>query len=80
MYFIFLLFPEKYTVPIRQRSQVIGVGGLNIKRIQSVTGVTISSNEDLSFDIFASNTQSLEAAKEMLNELIESQVKIRQQS
>ena len=56
---------------------MIGVGGINIKRIQSVTGVTITTNnEDLSFDILAPNTQSLEAAKQMLNELVESQVSL----
>ena len=54
---------------------MIGVGGINIKRIQSVTGVTITTNiEDLSFDFFAPYTQCLEAAKQMLNELVESQV------
>lgn len=46
---------EKFEVPIHKRSQFLGVGGLNLKRITAKTGVTLIQVDENSFDVFAPN-------------------------
>ncbi|XP_067938573.1 polyribonucleotide nucleotidyltransferase 1, mitochondrial-like isoform X2 [Watersipora subatra] len=62
---------ETMTVTPQQRSKLTGVAGVNIKHVQAVTGVRVTTNDDLSLQIFARNKESLEKAMAMLRELIE---------
>ena len=53
-----------------QRSKFAGVGGINLKKIASKTGVTLSAIDETSFRLFAPNNSALAEAEEMINQLI----------
>lgn len=72
--YVSLGFIDSLLVPPAKRSRIIGAGGMNIKRIQSVTGVTISSNSESQLDIHAPNQACLDEAKQLLQQLIDQQV------
>lgn len=46
---------EKFDVPVHKRSEFIGIGGRNLKRITAETGVTLIPLDNCSFDVFAPN-------------------------
>jgi hypothetical protein len=65
---------KKFDVSAAQRSRFIGVGGINLKRIYSKTGVTISPIDETYFSLFAPNKDALDEAEEMMKSLLEQPV------
>ncbi len=65
---------KNLSVSIEQRGKFIGPGGVNLKRISQKTGVTISSNDDLNFTLFAPNRNALEEAEDMIKIILNFQV------
>ncbi|XP_047490209.1 polyribonucleotide nucleotidyltransferase 1, mitochondrial-like isoform X3 [Penaeus chinensis] len=61
---------EKIVVPPNKRSRVMGPGGINIRKLQSETGVQLTWQEGGVLSVFAPNQSSLEEAREVLNELL----------
>ncbi|KAJ8674271.1 hypothetical protein QAD02_005533 [Eretmocerus hayati] len=61
---------EALDIPVHQRGKLLGVGGLNIKKIFLQTGVHINSNDDEKFSLFAPNQEAMNEAKDMINQLI----------
>ncbi|XP_071159714.1 polyribonucleotide nucleotidyltransferase 1, mitochondrial-like isoform X1 [Mytilus edulis] len=61
---------ETYTVSLTKRSKFIGVGGLNLKKLTSETGVRVTSIDETNFQLFAHNQQSMNEAKEMIEQFL----------
>lgn len=59
---------ETIVIPASERSKLIGVGGYNLKKIRSETGVQIEATDELKFEIFAPNPSALEEAKRLIEE------------
>ena len=57
-------------VPIEVRGKLLGMGGMNLKRIASQTGVTINSNSETGFNIFAPNQTALQEAEDIIEKLL----------
>ncbi|GAA6080940.1 polyribonucleotide nucleotidyltransferase 1, mitochondrial, partial [Tachysurus ichikawai] len=60
---------ENVRVPISRRSQFIGPGGYNLRRLQAQTGVTISSVDEETFSVFAPTPHALHEAQEFINDI-----------
>ncbi|XP_031618625.1 polyribonucleotide nucleotidyltransferase 1, mitochondrial [Contarinia nasturtii] len=58
-----------------QRSQLIGPGGMNLKKIFLETGVHLSETEPNTYNIFAPSPMSLNEAEEMIKEQLTSKNK-----
>lgn len=65
---------KNHPVSIVQRSKLIGIGGMNLKKIYAKTGVTVTPIDEANFSIFAPNQNSLNEAEEMITKFIEQQV------
>ena len=65
---------KSLSISIENRGKFIGPGGVNLKRISQKTGVTISSSDDLNFNLFAPNQNALEEAEEMIKSILNFQV------
>lgn len=65
---------KNYPVSVVQRSKLIGVGGMNLKKIYAKTGVTVNPVDETNFSIFAPNQDALNEAEEMIKAFIEQQV------
>ncbi|XP_074648257.1 polyribonucleotide nucleotidyltransferase 1, mitochondrial-like [Tubulanus polymorphus] len=61
---------EKIVIPIHKRARFVGLGGYNLKKLRSSTGVSVNSIDETSFDIFAPNQEALDEAKEIIDELL----------
>lgn len=61
------------TLTVDQRAKFIGPGGLNLRRIQSKTGITITSVDEFNFSLFAPNQNALDEAEEIIKQLLEKQ-------
>lgn len=61
---------ENLTVPVHKRSRLMGPGGMNIRRIQSETGVQLTWQDSDVLSIFAPNQAAMEEAKETLTEML----------
>ncbi|XP_066979423.1 polyribonucleotide nucleotidyltransferase 1, mitochondrial [Macrobrachium rosenbergii] len=61
---------EKLTVPPHKRSRILGVGGLNIRKIQAETGVQLTWEDTSILVIFAPNHSAMEEAQEVLKEML----------
>jgi polyribonucleotide nucleotidyltransferase len=61
---------EKLEVPVHKRAKFIGLGGRNLKKLISETGVQVSPLDDLYYNIFAPNQSAMDEAKEMINEFM----------
>lgn len=57
-------------VPIEKRGKLIGSGGLNLRRITQSTGVTLTSVNETSFNLFAPNANALKEAEEIISKLV----------
>lgn len=57
---------EKLEIPIAKRSRFIGIGGYNLKKLRTETGVTITPLDESTFQIFAANKSAMDEAKEMI--------------
>ena len=60
---------KNFEVQISQRSKFVGIGGINLKRIYSKTGVTITPIDETNFTLFAPNKNALEEAEELIKSL-----------
>ncbi|XP_042887485.1 polyribonucleotide nucleotidyltransferase 1, mitochondrial-like [Penaeus japonicus] len=54
---------EKITVPPNKRSKVMGPGGINIRKLQSETGVQLTWQGDGVLSVFAPNCDILGRSK-----------------
>ncbi|OAF70561.1 hypothetical protein A3Q56_01649 [Intoshia linei] len=64
---------ESRKIEIEKRAQLIGVGGLNLRKIINKTGVTISTVDENHIEIFAPNKNSFDTATKMIDELLSAQ-------
>lgn len=61
---------EVIAVPVYQRGKLIGIGGSNLKKIFVETGVTIHTQDDNNYIIFAPNATAMKEAREMIDALL----------
>ncbi len=59
---------------VDKRSKLVGVGGINIKKIFAKTGVTLTQIDEASFRLFAPNQTCLTEAEQMIDRLLDTQV------
>ncbi len=58
-------------VPIEKRYRLIGAGGMNLRRIATNTGVTVTTKDETTFTMFAPNSQAMEEADRVIENLLE---------
>lgn len=56
-----------------KRSRLLGVGGINLKRLFAETGVQVTQMDDTVFSIFAPSQQAMDEAEEQINKWLEDQ-------
>lgn len=61
---------EKLEVEPHKRSQFIGVGGCNLKKLLVETGVQVSALDKNDFEIFAPNQSAMDEAKAIITSLL----------
>ncbi|KAL3872887.1 hypothetical protein ACJMK2_036068 [Sinanodonta woodiana] len=61
---------EQFNVPPSKRAKVVGLGGYNLRKLKTDTGVTLTPIDENSFQIFAPNQTAMIEAKEMIEELM----------
>ncbi|XP_066245159.1 polyribonucleotide nucleotidyltransferase 1, mitochondrial [Euwallacea similis] len=64
---------EKLEVEPHKRAKLLGVGGLNMKKLFAQTGVQVSQLEDTTFQIFAPNQAAMDEAKEIIERHLSSE-------
>ena len=64
---------EELKVALAKRAKFLGIGGCNLRKIFSETGVQITSVDDETYQIFASNSQAMADAKEMIDRILAEQ-------
>ncbi|CAF2787168.1 unnamed protein product [Rotaria sp. Silwood2] len=62
---------ETLTIPSHKRGRFLGIGGLNLKKILTQTGVTILPIDEITYSIFAPNKDALNEAKQIIDKLLE---------
>ncbi|CAF3353393.1 unnamed protein product [Rotaria socialis] len=62
---------ETLTIPSHKRGRFLGIGGLNLKKILTQTGVTIVPIDEITYSIFAPNKDAMNEAKQIVNKLLE---------
>ncbi|XP_028398508.1 polyribonucleotide nucleotidyltransferase 1, mitochondrial-like [Dendronephthya gigantea] len=62
---------ESVHVPLRKRSQFLGPGGMNIKQLENVTGVSVDMLEEEKWTIFAPSPSAMKEARSIIDELLE---------
>ncbi|CAF3860663.1 unnamed protein product, partial [Rotaria magnacalcarata] len=62
---------ETLTIPSHKRGRFLGIGGLNLKKILTQTGVTIVPIDETNYSIFAPNKDAMNEAKQIINKLLE---------
>jgi polyribonucleotide nucleotidyltransferase len=65
---------KNFNVTVEQRAKFIGPGGINLKRIQSKTGITITTNDEFNFTLFAPNQNALDEAEEIIKTVLDHKV------
>ncbi|KAJ8962646.1 hypothetical protein NQ318_001039 [Aromia moschata] len=61
---------EKLELEAHKRPRLLGVGGINMKKLFAETGVVVSQVDDTTFQIFAPNQIAMDEAKEIINKLL----------
>ncbi|XP_044746481.1 polyribonucleotide nucleotidyltransferase 1, mitochondrial isoform X2 [Coccinella septempunctata] len=61
---------EQMEVEPHKRAKLIGVGGVNMKKLFVETGVQVNYLEDNKFEIFAPSESAMEEAKEIITKLL----------
>ncbi|KAK4884450.1 hypothetical protein RN001_000721 [Aquatica leii] len=61
---------DKLQVEAHKRSRLIGVGGINLKKLLYETGVQVSQVDDNNFTIFAPSQQAMDEAQEIISKLL----------
>ncbi|XP_053393907.1 polyribonucleotide nucleotidyltransferase 1, mitochondrial-like [Mercenaria mercenaria] len=62
---------EKITVPPSKRGSFVGTGGMNLKKLRSDAGVTVTPLDESTYEIFAPNKDAMDEAKEMMDTWLE---------
>ncbi|XP_025105301.1 polyribonucleotide nucleotidyltransferase 1, mitochondrial-like [Pomacea canaliculata] len=65
---------EKLSIEAQDRSKFFGVGGHNLRKLRSETGVTVTPVDDVSFQLFAPNSEAMDEAREMIDEFLADEV------
>uniref|UniRef100_A0A1I8N0E6 polyribonucleotide nucleotidyltransferase n=1 Tax=Musca domestica TaxID=7370 RepID=A0A1I8N0E6_MUSDO len=58
---------ERITVEPQQRAQLIGPGGINLKKLYVETGCTATTEDETTFTLFAPSQSAMHEAKEMID-------------
>ncbi|XP_025833160.1 polyribonucleotide nucleotidyltransferase 1, mitochondrial isoform X2 [Agrilus planipennis] len=53
-----------------KRSKLVGVGGINLKKLLYETGVSVTQGEETKFTLFAPNQQAMDEAEEVITKLL----------
>lgn len=64
---------EKFEVEPHKRSRLLGVGGINLRKLFAETGVQVSQVEDTTFQMFAPNQNAMDEAKEIIQTILTSE-------
>lgn len=64
---------EKLEVEPHKRHKLLGVGGINVKKLFAETGVQVSQVADTTFQIFAPNQSAMDEAKEIIDKHLTSE-------
>ncbi|KAK3738909.1 hypothetical protein RRG08_006477 [Elysia crispata] len=64
---------EKLELDHSKQSRLVGMGGYNLRKLKSETGVVLTRIDEASFQVFAPNADALAEAKEMMEEILEDQ-------
>ncbi|KAI4468787.1 polyribonucleotide nucleotidyltransferase [Holotrichia oblita] len=64
---------QKLQLEPHKRAKLLGVGGINLKKIFLETGVQINQIDDNMYDIFAPNQHAMDEAQEMINSILMSE-------
>ncbi|XP_077284945.1 polyribonucleotide nucleotidyltransferase 1 isoform X2 [Arctopsyche grandis] len=59
---------EKMEIEAHKRGKLLGVGGVNLKKLLVETGVQVTQVDDTNFNIFAPSQSAMDEAKEMIAE------------
>ncbi len=62
---------EDIEVPTTKRSKLVGVGGIQLRKIRSETGVQLTPVSDTVWSAFAPNSEAMSEAKDMIKEVLE---------
>ncbi|XP_017768582.1 PREDICTED: polyribonucleotide nucleotidyltransferase 1, mitochondrial isoform X2 [Nicrophorus vespilloides] len=57
---------QKLELEVHKRSKLLGVGGINLKKLFLQTGVQVNQIDDTTFEIFAPNQSALDEANEII--------------
>ncbi|XP_030052070.1 polyribonucleotide nucleotidyltransferase 1, mitochondrial [Microcaecilia unicolor] len=60
---------ETVQVPLSKRMRFVGPGGLNLKKLQAETGVTLSQLDEETFSVFAPTPDAMHEAREFISEI-----------
>ena len=60
----------QFSLPSNRRSQIIGLGGSNLRKLCSETGVTMSTIDDCTFEVFAPNPKAMSEAKDKFDQMV----------
>lgn len=61
---------EKLTIEPHQRAQLIGPGGIHLKRIYLETGASLTPEDECTYNLFAPSQAALDEAKEQIEKLM----------
>ncbi|XP_068893195.1 polyribonucleotide nucleotidyltransferase 1, mitochondrial [Tenebrio molitor] len=61
---------DKLQVEPHKRARLIGVGGVNLKKLFAETGVQVTPSDDNTFEIFAPNQNAMDEAQEFINKVL----------
>lgn len=62
---------EDMEIPVHLRGKLLGLGGINLKKLYLETGVHINPKDDNVYHLFAPNKAALKEAKEMIEKLLQ---------
>ncbi|GJQ70059.1 hypothetical protein Trydic_g18293 [Trypoxylus dichotomus] len=61
---------QKLQLEPHKRAKLLGVGGINLKKIFLETGVQINQVDDNTYEVFAPNQHAMDEAQEMINNVL----------
>ncbi|GFO35360.1 polyribonucleotide nucleotidyltransferase [Plakobranchus ocellatus] len=64
---------EKLELDQSKQSRLVSMGGYNLRKLKSETGVTVTRVDEGSFQVFAPNADAMAEAKEMMEKMMEDQ-------
>ncbi|XP_072391010.1 polyribonucleotide nucleotidyltransferase 1, mitochondrial [Diabrotica undecimpunctata] len=61
---------KKLEVEAHKRSRLVGIGGVNLKKLFAETGVHVSQVDDTTFEVFAPSQSAMDEAEEIIQQLL----------